>query len=235
MRDLHQIKHEILNAGSEDVIGELNVFDLSLFHSTGPFSRVWLMWETIKRFCLLTDDAHAKQREMLHSELERLNEKELADQELEDLFMVSDLHTQTEQSSNILLKAVIVHLLASFVEFALKEVVNFLYPDKQVPQGKECLFKRHVLIPLQEQGFLQVEPDDYRDHVEKYRNSVRNAFAHGEWAQLAVAVQAVDLDKAFHGTVQLIASIWFGLEERGYDLSTPVVTTGRMYESDGSR
>ena len=53
MKDLHQIKREILDAGSEDVIGEWDIFDLALFHSTGRFSRVWLMWETIKRFCLL--------------------------------------------------------------------------------------------------------------------------------------------------------------------------------------
>jgi hypothetical protein len=51
MRDLHQIKYEILNAGSTDVMGEWTIEDLGLFHSTDPFSRVWLMWETIKRFC----------------------------------------------------------------------------------------------------------------------------------------------------------------------------------------
>jgi hypothetical protein len=149
MKDLHQIKREILEAGSEDVIGEWDIFDLVLFHSTGPFSRVWLMWESIKRFCLLADDAHAREREKLHSAIEKFGEKELTGQELEDLFVVSDLHTQTEHSSNILLKAVIVNLLTSFVEFALKEVVNFLYPDKQVPEGKECRFKEHVLGPLQ--------------------------------------------------------------------------------------
>ena len=38
MRDLHQIKHEILNAGREDVLGEWTIEDLVLFHSSGPFS-----------------------------------------------------------------------------------------------------------------------------------------------------------------------------------------------------
>jgi hypothetical protein len=183
------------------------------------------MWETIKRFCLLTDEAHAKEREKLRQAMKEFDGKEPAtEEELEDLFMLSDLHTQTEHSSNILLKAVIVHLLASFVEFALKEVVDFLYPDKPVPQGRACRLQEHVKLPLQEKGFLSSEPDDYKDHVEKYRESVRNAFAHGEWAQLAIAVQSVSLDKALHGTAQLIASVWFGLEEQGFDLHTPTVT-----------
>ena len=116
------------------------------------------------------------------------------------------------------------HLLASFFEFALKEVVNFLYPDSPVPQGKQCAFQKHVLKPLREKGFLLSEPEDYKQNVEKYRDSVRNAFAHGEWPQLAIAVESVSLDKAFHGTAQLIASVWFGLEEQGFDLHTPTIT-----------
>jgi hypothetical protein len=39
-----------------------------------------------------------------------------------------------------------------------------------------------------------------------------------------MGVESVNLDKAFHGTAQLIASIWFGLEEQGYDLHTPKIT-----------
>jgi hypothetical protein len=93
-----------------------------------------------------------------------------------------------------------------------------------VPQGKQCHFQEHVLKPLQQEGFLLTEPDDYKDNVEKYRDSVRNAFAHGEWAQLAIAVESVSLDRAFLGTAQLIASVWLGLEERGFDLTTPTVT-----------
>src|SRR5260370_5393304 len=225
MRDLHQIKYEILNTGSNDVMGEWTIEDLGLFHSTGRFSRVWLMWETVKRFCLLADEANASAREKRHRAIKKFDGKEpTSEDELEYLFEISDLNTQTEHSSNILLKAVIVHLLASFVEFALKEVVNFLYRDNSVPQGKQCRFQDHVLKPLQEKGLLLIEPDDYKDNVEKYRGSVRNAFAHGEWAQLAMAVESVSLDKAFLGTAQLIASVWFGLEEQGFDLTTPTIT-----------
>ena len=84
------------------------------------------MWEEIKRFCLLTDEVHAREREKLLQAMKEFDGKEPAtEEEFEDLFMLSDLHTQTEHSSNILLKVVIVHLLASFVEFALKEVVDF--------------------------------------------------------------------------------------------------------------
>jgi hypothetical protein len=229
MRDLHQIKYEILNAGSTDVIGEWTIEELCLFHSTGRFSRVWLMWETVKRFCLLADQAHASEREKLHRAIKQLDRKEpVSEDELEYLFEISDLNTQTEHSSNILLKAVIVHLLASFVEFALKEVVNFLYPDNPVPQGKECRFQDHVVKPLRGKGFLLSEPDEYKDNVEKYRDSVRNAFAHGEWAQLAIAIESVSLDKAFLGTAQLIASVWFGLEEQGFDLDTPTIVPIRL-------
>jgi hypothetical protein len=114
MKDLHQIKYEILNAGSEDVMGEWTIDELGLFHSTGRFSRVWLMWETIKRFCLLTDNAHAKEREDLRRKINEFDGKEPASEdEVEYLFEISDLHEQTEHASNILLKAVTVHLLAS--------------------------------------------------------------------------------------------------------------------------
>jgi hypothetical protein len=101
MRDLLQIKYEILDAGSTDVLGEWTIEDLGLFHSTGRFSRVWLMWETIKRFCLLTDEAHAKEREKLRQAMKEFDGKEPAtEEELEDLFMFSDLHAQTEHSSS---------------------------------------------------------------------------------------------------------------------------------------
>jgi hypothetical protein len=47
------------------------------------------MWEKIKRFCLLTDEVHAREREKLRQAMKEFDGKEPAtEEEFEDLFML---------------------------------------------------------------------------------------------------------------------------------------------------
>jgi hypothetical protein len=85
-------------------------------------SKAWLMWETVKRFACLLDDAHAREILSLDTILKNYETIEItSEDELYHLAELTDLHSQTTLSSKILVNAVVLHLLSGFVEFVLKE------------------------------------------------------------------------------------------------------------------
>jgi hypothetical protein len=208
------------------VSGEINIDDVAVFYPTGRMSKVWLMWETVRRFASLLDDAHAKEILSLEGMLKKYDGTEItSEDQLDDLFVINDLHSQTSLSSKVLVNAAVLHLLTSFVEFVLKEILKLVQPGNPLPRGLQ-----NLITPLEAKGIFTGYPESYLKHVHDHRESVRNGFAHGDWENLAVAVGSLDLDGALFGTVELVWSMQRQLEEQGYDLTTPTITPVKLPE-----
>jgi hypothetical protein len=69
-----------------------------------------------------------------------------------------------------------------------------------------------LINPLKEAGAFTEFPPEYVENVSKYREVVRNSFAHGDWFELAKEVQDLDLEKAFVGTAKLMEHLQSNLQ-----------------------
>ena len=113
------------------MIGEWTIDDVALFHPSGRISKIWLMWETVRRFANLLDDAHAKQILSLEDIVKKYEGSEiLSEDKIHDLLELTGLHSQTSLSSKVLVKAAVLELLSGFAEFAVKEIVKLVEPDR---------------------------------------------------------------------------------------------------------
>jgi len=223
---MKQIKGKPLENLGSDVSGEITIDDINLFYPSGRMSKVWLMWETVRRFANLLDDAHAKQMLSLEDILKKYEGSEtLPEDKIHDLLELTDLHSQTSLSSKVLVNAAVLHLLTSFIEFVLKEILKLVEPRNPLPRGLQ-----NLITALEAKGIFTGYPESYLKHVHNHRESVRNRFAHGDWEQLAMDVKFVDLDEAFIGTAEFVLSMQERLEEKGYDLRTPTITPVELPE-----
>jgi hypothetical protein len=222
---MKQIKGKPLKNLGPGVSGEWNIDDIALFHPTGRMSKVWLMWETVRRFANLLDNAHAKQILSLQEILKKYEGSEmLSEDKIHDLLELTDLHSQTSLSSKVLVKATVLELLSGFAEFAVKEIVKLAEPDQStLRRGWQ-----ELINILRAKGIFTGYPENYEKHVQDHRETVRNNFAHGNWKELAEDVGSVDLDEALLGTVEFIGSMQHQLEEKGYDLTTPTITPVKL-------
>jgi hypothetical protein len=98
-------------------------------------------------------------------------------------------------SETILIRATVLHLLTAFVEFAVKQVFKLVLPDKELP--KRPSFMKDLIAPLAQAEAITDFPPEYCGQVHKYRDVVRNQFAHGDWFELAREVQDLDIEKPF--------------------------------------
>lgn len=223
---MKQIKGKPLKNLGPDVSGEITIDDIVLFHPTGRMAKVWLMWETVRRFATLLDDAHAKEILSLDNILKKYEGSEiLPDDEIQDLLELTDLHSRTSLSSKVLVKATVLELLSGFAEFAVKEIVKLVEPGQSPPRKWEKLINI-----LRVKGIFTEFPESYEKHVQDHREPVRNNFAHGNWEQLVEEVEFVDLDEALWGTVEFVGSMQWKLEEHGYDLTSPTITPVKLPE-----
>jgi hypothetical protein len=227
---VRQIKIEPLPNSNPDVIGELVLDDLLLFDPVGRMSKVWLMWETVKRFARLLDDAHAKELFSLDTILASHPTREIdSEDELYRLAQLADLQKQTALSSEILVVATVRHLLSAFVEFVLREIVKLVAPDSPLPDGKDCKFEKHLIDPLKKKGIFTGFPQAYVENVRENRETVRNSFSHGDWGKLAANVGSVNLNDALSATAKFVLELQSKLEENGFDWRTPtIVGKGEM-------
>jgi len=60
----------------------MNVESITVFRPTGPLNRVWLMWEVVKKFYRLSDDAHLKEIASLEREIDAFGEGDPSQQTL---------------------------------------------------------------------------------------------------------------------------------------------------------
>jgi hypothetical protein len=226
-KTMKQIKGKPLKNLGPDVSGEITIDDIALFHPTGRMAKVWLMWETVRRFAKLLDDAHAKEILSLEDILKKYEGSDiLPEDKIYDLLELTDLHSQTNLSSKVLVKATVLELLSGFAEFAVKEIVKLAEPDQPtLRRGWQ-----ELINILQAKGIFTGYPENYEKHIQDRRETVRNNFAHGNWEQLAEEVGSVDLDEAVLGTVEFIGSMQHQLEEKGYDMRTPTITPVELPE-----
>jgi hypothetical protein len=221
---VRQIKNKPLPISHPDVTGELVLDDLVLFDPAGRMSKVWLMWETVKRFARLLDEAHAKKIFSLDTIMASYLTREIdSKDELYRLAQLADLQKQTTLSSEILVVATVRHLLSAFVEFVLREIVKLVVPESPLPDGKDCEFQKHLINPLKAKGIFAGFPQEYVENVQKNRKAVRNSFSHGDWGKLAANVGSVDLDDALFATAKFVAELQSKLDENGFDWRTPTI------------
>jgi hypothetical protein len=187
----------------------MGVETITVFKPTGPLNKVWLMWEVVKKFYRLSDEAHSDKIASLEEQINDwtqaadVTEADLTEERLRGGAMLADEKRLAGLSGDILTRATILHLLTAFVEFAVKQIFTFLLPDNTLPAIPK--FERDLINPLKAIGAFTDYPPEYRESVHKYRDAVRNQFAHGDWIELAREVQDLDLTKAFEGTAKLMA------------------------------
>jgi hypothetical protein len=188
----------------------MDVETITVFEPTGPLNRVWLMWEVVKIFYRLSDAAHSDEIAVLEKQLDDWTQAadateaaDLTEEQMRHGAMLADKKRLAGLSGNILIRATILHLLTAFVEFAVKQIFELLLPDKKLPP--EPKFVRDFIDPLKEIRAFTDFPPEYCESVFKFRDDVRNNFAHGNWVELAREVQDLDLTKAFEGTAKLMA------------------------------
>jgi hypothetical protein len=122
---------------------------------------------------------------------------------MRDRAILADKKKVAGLSGDILTRATILHFLTAFVEFAVKEIFKLLLPNNKLPPKPS--FETELINPLKAIGAFTNYPPEYCESVHKYREAVRNQFAHGNWFELAKEVQDLDLTKAFEGTAKLMA------------------------------
>ena len=101
-----------------------------------------------------------------------------------------------------MVRGTVLHLLTALVEFAVKQVFKLVLPGNEIPPKPN--FIEHLIEPLKRAGAFTDFPPEYLEHVHKYRDVVRNQFAHGDWFELGKEVQDLDIEKAFLGTAKLM-------------------------------
>jgi hypothetical protein len=186
----------------------MGVETLTVFKSTGPLNKVWLMWEVVKKFYRLSDDAHSAEIADLEKQINDwtqaadVTEADLTEETLRGGAILADKKKVAGLSGDILIRATILHLLTAFVEFAVRQIFKLLLPNKKLPQKPSFT---DLINPLKTIGAFTDYPPEYCESVHKYREDVRNQFAHGNWVELAKEVQDLDLTKAFEGTAKLMA------------------------------
>ncbi len=181
----------------------MNVENITVFSPFGPFNKVWLMWEVVKKFYRLSDNAHVAEIAALEKQIDtQFAEGDLSEQTMRSAALLADQKHLADLSGNILIRATVLHLQTAFVEFAVKEVFKLVLPNHTIPRRPD--FMRDLIAPLKEAGAFTDFPPEYLQDVFGHRNSVRNSFAHGDWFKLAKAVQRLDLEKAFVGTGKLM-------------------------------
>jgi len=188
----------------------MDVEAITVFKPTGPLNRVWLMWEVVKKFYRLSDEAHSAEIADLEKQItdwtqaaDTTEAEDLTEKRMRGGAILADKKNVADLSGDILTRATILHLLTAFVEFAVKQIFELLLPDEKLP-AKPWL-EKHLIPPLKAIGAFTEYPPEYLESVDKFRDDVRNNFAHGNWVELAREVQALDLAKAFEGTAKLMA------------------------------
>src|SRR5260221_1319352 len=181
----------------------MNVENITVFSPNGPLNKVWLMWEVVKKFYRLSDNAHIAEIAALEKQIDtQFAEGDLSEQTMRNAALLADQKHLADLSGNILIRATVLHLQTAFVEFAVKEVFKLVLPNHTIPRKPDLM--RDLINPLKEAGAFTDFPPEYLQDVLKHRDAVRNSFAHGDWFRLAQAVQGLDLEKAFVGTGKLM-------------------------------
>jgi hypothetical protein len=181
----------------------MSIESITVFRPTGPLNKVWLMWEVVKKFYRLSDDAHIREIASLEKQIDaHFGEGDPSQQTMRSAALLADQRHLADLSGNILIRATVLHLQTAFVEFAVKEVFKLVLPNHTIPQRPD--FMRDLMAPLKVAGAFTNFPSEYLQDVFGHRDAVRNSFAHGDWFELAKAVQDLDLEKAFVGTGKLM-------------------------------
>jgi hypothetical protein len=181
----------------------MSIENITIFKPTGPLNKVWLMWEVVKTFYKFSDEAHVDAISNFELQIEeQFAEPSRSEEKFRAVAMLADQRNRADLSGNILVRAAVLHLQTAFVEFALKEIFKFVFPGREIPSRPELM--RDLIRPLEQAGAFKDFPPEYKENVQKYWNSVRNQFAHGDWAELAKEVKDMNLAKAFEGTAKLM-------------------------------
>jgi hypothetical protein len=181
----------------------MSIESITVFKPTGVLNKVWLMWEVVKTFYSLSDEAHLERIAGLEKQIkEQFDDSTRSEEKFRAVASLADKRNLADLSGNILVRAAILHLQTAFIEFAVKEVFKLVLPDRTIPRKPQ--FFADLIKPLKEAGAFTGFPREYLDSVSKYWDAVRNQYAHGDWFELAKEVKDLDLVKAFEGTAKLM-------------------------------
>jgi hypothetical protein len=144
----------------------MNVESITVFKPNGPLNKVWLMWEVVKKFYRLADNAHMEEIAALEKQIDaQFAEGDLSEQTMRSAALLADQRHLADLSGSIFIRAAILHLQTAFVEFAVKEVFKLVLPDRVIPHRPR--FMEDLINPLKEAGAFTDFPPEYLQDVFK--------------------------------------------------------------------
>lgn len=153
----------------------MNIESVKVFKPTGPLNKVWLMWEVVKTFYSLSDEAHLDAIAALEEQIdEQFADDARSEEKFRTVASLTDQRHLADLSGNILVRAAILHLQTAFIEFAIKEVLKLVLPYQEIPLRPR--FMEDLIRPLKEAGAFTEFPPEYGENVSRYREAVRNNF-----------------------------------------------------------
>lgn len=194
--------------------GEGTIDDLVLFSTTGRLAHVERQWTAVKSYALLVDQCHCQALTGVRSFVAGAK-KPLNEDELDALYSASMELEALSDSDSVIVKSLIFSLLNSFHEYVFKQVQRLIDPQNPI-EGKRAYLKIHER--LKAKGLLDEMPADYEAHFDRFRDSVRNNLAHGDWSELSQELHALDLTKAFLAQAGLCVAMAAKLRELGHDV-----------------
>jgi hypothetical protein len=152
----------------------MSVESITVFSSSGPLNKVWLMWEVVKKFYRLSDTAHSEEIAALEKQINaQFVEGDLSQQTMRNAARLADQRHLADLSGTILVRGTVLHLQTAFVEFAIKEVFKLVLPDRAIPPRPR--FMEDLITPLKEAGAFTDFPPEYLQDVFAHRDAVRIA------------------------------------------------------------
>jgi hypothetical protein len=194
-----------------DFEGELSITDYCLgFDENGPLRHLNIHWNAIVHFCKTLDAAQDRAKQAIARALSNASPEDP-----EGCFILEGELECATLADETLTKATIFIVLCSFKEFALKELYRQLRDEEPLPakgafRHIQEVFTRRGIWPNDCQSGGQLSQSAY--------DSVRNNFAHGDWAALKEELPKLELHDEFGEVISFLFKILEGMRANGLSL-----------------
>jgi hypothetical protein len=195
-----------------DMMGEFDITDYSLgFDHDGAVRHLNTHWGAIVHFCKTLDAAQDEAKQRIAQALSGISPADV-----DTSFMLEDELECATLADETLTKATIFIVLCSFKEFALKELYRQLENENPLPKKKGAfkhikkLFMRKGLWPNDDESDGRLSEETYK--------TIRNTFAHGDWATLKKELPSLELHDEFGEVVGFLREIREHMCAKGWRL-----------------
>ena len=193
------------------ITGEFDITDYALgFDEDGPLWHLNIHWNAFVHFCKTLDAAQDTAKRDIERAL-----SSASPEDPEGCFCLENELEVATLADETLTKATIFIVLCSFKEFALKELYGQLKDAQPLPRKK--VFNR-IKKTFTKMEFWPKDDNSSGRLSESAYESVRNNFAHGDWAGLKKALPELELHDEFREVAVFLGRIAERMRSKGMNL-----------------